>query len=123
MINCLLIRHVLSLNLPLPSAMKHVLHVYMAICMFFRVLLSAQCADLEEVLGGGGVINSNLLISRSKFTEKRPRIPPPLPLANIIIPWIPFLENFSGSTHALSLHVDNKCLHFIFSLERSRLAL
>lgn len=90
--------------------------------MFFRVLLSAQCADLEEVLGGGGVINSNLLISLSKFTEKRPRIPP-LPLANTIIPWIPFLEKFSGSTHALSLHVDNKCLHFIFSLERSRLAL
>lgn len=43
-----------------------------------------SCSSVSSMRGsrgglgrGRGVINSNLLISRSKFTEKRPRIPPP----------------------------------------------
>lgn len=51
------------------------MYIWQYVCSFvFFCQLNARIQ--RRSWAGEGVINSNLLISRNKFTEKRPRIPP-----------------------------------------------
>lgn len=69
------------------------MYIWQYVCSFvFFCQLNARIQ--RRSWAGGGVINSNLLISLSKFTEKRPRIPPPFPWQTQLSLGSPSWKNF-----------------------------